>query len=348
MSFAYTITLLQKFQKEVDINLLPQLVLELKKEENNNLIIAKIREKNFQNFSAKNINLKCSELEYQIYLPDGKCMKLSNVLSYYFNNPKTLKNIYFSCIPVSYVIEAENAQEEQKLKENDQLILKSLKENHLDDKKKFKEMIGNLSLIQEKCELQIPKFKLESDQLILLKKSIDGINIIQMSHELHTESDRHNYVTVIISAACAILKDIYVSDEFVIKPPINYSKNKEGIERRVDIVVYYKSLEVLICISEVKKSEEEIEDCLRENTDQMRAFCICNNKKLGRGISTNGETWIFTQYTKSDEELKVSEPYEILKRKGIKKIYAIKDDYLEFFEKLIGFINESLALLKNY
>lgn len=70
-------------------------------------------------------------------------------------------------------------------------------------------------------------------------------------------------------------------------------------------------------------------------------------KKIGRGISTNGDTWIFAQYSKDGENLKVSEPYSILVRKGARKIYAIKIDYQEFFEKHIGFLDESFGILKN-
>lgn len=54
---------------------------------------------------------------------------------------------------------------------------------------------------------------------------------------------------------------------------------KEGVERKVDVAIYYNTMENIICLTEVKTIEQPIEDCVRQNTDQMRAFCVCNNKK---------------------------------------------------------------------
>ncbi len=93
----------------------------------------------------------------------------------------------------------------------------------------------------------------------------------------------------------------------------------------------------MICLTEIKKDFSDMDKCLRQNADQLRAYCLCNNQNIARGISTVGTFWIFTEYDIKGENFIVSEPLEILQEKPFKLI--ILEDLAEaFFGKFIAFL----------
>ena len=108
----YNIILLQKTTKKGENR--TEISFEINKEEYGKLRIWEIRTKIFKLFFSMGINLKYSESEYQLILPNGKFMKLTNVFLDYFknNNPEiqSSKHIYFSCMQGSIVIEVEKAR----------------------------------------------------------------------------------------------------------------------------------------------------------------------------------------------------------------------------------------------
>ena len=143
--------------------------------------------------------------------------------------------------------------------------------------------------------LPIPAaFKFSPEQKQFLDGGIQYWEVFNRRHEFFTESDRQTMITDIISFALSFLDSIYVSNEFVIRPKLVYKKMKEGIERRVDCAIYNKTQTNIICLTEVKKDAMDIKQCLRQNADQLRAFCLCEKKNTMRGISTVGTDWIFT------------------------------------------------------
>jgi len=63
----------------------------------------------------------------------------------------------------------------------------------------------------------------------------------------------------------------------------------------------------------------------------LRAFFLCYKKKIGRGIATTGEKWIFNQYDKSSETFKISGVYEFFKKPfGLAPSFNITDNYKLF------------------
>ena len=297
---------------------------------------------------------------YSIYLEDGTEMEIYEKFDTYFKTNQT-KVLYFSCFKITNMeekkdkIELEEKEKKEKMeleekKEQEETFILDLLRYNIKNPKKFKETVGDLGKIQLDQSLKISKFDLSRNDVDRLMKRIEALNDIQMRHEFQTESDRHFLVTAIISLAIGLIPNVDTHNEFYIKPELENMKSTEGIERRVDCVIYEYTLENVICLLQLKKNEEGLDECLRQNTDQMRAYCICRNKKIGRGICTNAEKWIFTEYTFIGHKLIVSTPYEILSQQPHNlKIYLIKNDnsMVEFFMILIQFIIDSLLKMKN-
>ena len=99
----------------------------------------------------------------------------------------------------------------------------------------------------------------------------------------------------------------------------------------------------IICLNEIK-SDADLNACIRQNADQLRAHCLCKDLKIGRGIATSGTCWIFTQYETNGEKLIVSRFFRILEITN--NILDFKDNFFDFFEILISFLKESLDILK--
>jgi len=93
-----------------------------------------------------------------------------------------------------------------------------------------------------------------------------------------------------------------VTSEFIIKPNFVNLKSKEGIE------IYQEIRSNMIILTEIKKGVSDMEKCLRQNADQLRAYCLCNNQNIARGISIVGTFWIFTEYDIRVAKIMVSEP----------------------------------------
>ena len=155
-----------------------------------------------------------------------------------------------------------------------------------------------------------------------------------------------NYIAVFIpisvdsSADSSQYKKLFLENQFPIKP--NFDCKEPGIERIADYVVFDETFDKIICLSEVKNKDDDIDECLRQNADQLRAYCLCNNKKIGRGMATNGERWIFTEYDKLLEFLRISKVYRIFEKIGVSKFLKFSADEIEFFQSLMGFIYESI------
>ena len=112
------------------------------------------------------------------------------------------------------------------------------------------------------------------------------------------------------------LKNFIISEQFSIEPKFDYKGAK--IERIADLMLYDESFEKIINLNEVKNKDNDFEECISLNADQLRAFCICHYKNIGRGIATTGEKWVFTQYIKSREAFSITKVYEFLKKQFVK------------------------------
>jgi len=342
---------------------LPTTVLKIGPHEKQ-LLVEDIRSQLHTKISQNGEKLK-SVLEYGLYFSDGKRLEEVAFLSAYMDqlNSKYM-NLFFTYVPLEEELKKEIAkqheidkkkifvEEEERKKVETQKehepILNALKLD-LREKFTFQKLIGDLNFIVFHPGLNSPRQKFDKEQVIKLKNYIQFANEIQQTHEFQSESDRHFLITFILNLALKFINGCFMHNEFYIRPPFEVEeKQKKGIERKADCVIYENLISNVICLSEIKKSDEDIDDCIRQNADQLRAYCICNNKSICRGIATTAEKWYFTEYTKKNLEiLVVSKPFVILERKDPRKVYLIKEDCLEFFEVLLGFINESLVLMKN-
>ena len=178
-----------------------------------------------------------------------------------------------------------------------------------------------------------------------MKKRIEFLKDQHECHAFITESDTHSLITGILSIAVKFINGS-ITNEYFIRPRTKYFNiDIKGIERKADCAIFSKSFLNIVCLNEIKKFEVEFEECIRQNADQLRAYCICNNLKIGRGIATNGTIWVFVQYEYQGEKVKISEYYKVL---DIIALKVIIDDgtLLNFFEILISFLKDSLDLFE--
>jgi hypothetical protein len=135
-----------------------------------------------------------------------------------------------------------------------------------------------------------------------------------------------------------------IHNEYFIKPTFKYIEyDAADSERKADCGIYYKCLKQVICVNEIKQDDVDLNECIRQNADQLRAYCLCNNLKIGRGISTSGSCWVFTQYDKDGEKLIMSKLFRIAVLNDV--IIQFSENFLDFFETLISFLKESFDLI---
>ena len=312
---------------------------------------------------------------YNIYLEDGKKLNMEDVFSiYYDKNNKKFPPLYFSSSLSSFeFIENKLKQEEKKLKQEEKkkkqeekieeirvekerdVILNSLKKN-IKDLKTFDQVVSPefLSLINSKPELDIFVYHLNSLQLTKLNEEVKSFKEYLSCQEFYTETDRDDAIAQCIKISLLILRldetnqyqKLKFHHQFSISPHFPYFGS--GFERTADLAVYEESFNKIININGIKNKDDDIEECIRPNADLLRAYCLCYDKKIGRGIATTGEEWIFTQYNKSSETFKISELYEIFEKQfGMARSFIITDNYKKIFETLIGFIVESFKIMNN-
>jgi len=319
--------------------------------------------------------------KYNIYLEDGKNLNLEDKFPIYFDEEKKqFPPLYFSSNSSYEFLENKKLQEQKKRQHEEKIAHDNEKKKVDNEKKKvdnekkkveeeraviiqslqknirdlviYNSLVSpNFLCLMKNPELQVPTYQLNSIQLNKLNEEIKSFKDDLSYTEFFTEHDRDDAIAQCIRISLKILRlgqydKLKFHHQFSIKPHFSYSGS--GIERVADIAVYEESFNKIVNINEIKKEDSDIEDCIRQNADQLRAYCLCYDKKIGRGIATTGENWIFTQYNKSSETFKISKSYEFFKKPFLTApSFNITDNYKAFFEALIGFIEESIGIMNN-
>lgn len=343
-------------RKETPLSYLPTTILKIGMNEKN-LLVEDIRNQLYEKIHQSGEKLK-SKFEYALFFSDGKRLDEIAFLSSLMDQLKLNLKLFFAHIHLEaelknkianqYVIDEEENQKIQKQKQFEP-ILQNLKQD-LRNKFTFQKLIGDLNFIILNPSLNITRYKLEELHKLKLKNYIQVANEIQQTHEFESQSDRHFLITFILNMVLNFMDKCFIHNEYYISPQFEIKeKQRKEIERKADCVIYEKLMNNVICLSEIKKSDDDIADCIRKNADQLRAYCICNNKTICRGIATTAEIWFFTEYSRKNllEIFSVSKPFNLLEKKEPMKIYLIKENCLDFFEFLFGFFKESLGLIKN-
>jgi len=308
--------------------------------------------------------------KYNIYLQDGKHLNLEDKFPIYFDKEKKqFPPLYFSSNSSIEFLEKKKQKQKQqeekiakkkveedkkKVEEERAVILQSLQKN-IRDLLIYNTLVSPEFLwLMKNPELDVPTYQLNSLQQIKLNAQIEIFKEHLSTKEFFTEHDRDDAIAQCVTISLLILRldttkqyeKLKSHHQFSIKPRFSYTG--AGIERVADIAVYEESFNKIVNINEIKKEDSDIEDCIRQNADQLRAYCLCYDKKIGRGIATTGENWIFTQYNKSSETFKISKSYEFFKKPFLTApSFNITDNYKAFFEALIGFIEESIGIMNN-
>ena len=97
----------------------------------------------------------------------------------------------------------------------------------------------------------------------------------------------------------------------------------------------------------MKHSADDLGKGLMQNADQLRSFCLCNNKKTASGIANNGVHWYFTRYEIMEvgqkDKFQVSNCFKVLKpREGSLNYFEMGNDVVKFFGVLRSFIEQNL------
>jgi len=297
--------------------------------------------------------------KYNIYLEDGKQLDMEDNFSIYFDDDnKKFPPLYFSASMSSLeFLEKKLNKDEKKLnleqKIKREAILKSLQIN-IKDLKTFDNVVSpKFQYLLNRPELEVVLYPLNLLQQKRLNEEVSNFKDHLLCKEFFTEPDRDDAIARCITLSLVILRmddtklyeNLKCHHQFSIEPDFPYSGS--GTERIADFAVYEQPGKKIINLNEVKKKDGDLEECIRQNADQLRAFCICFHKKIGRGIATTGEKWIFTQYNKSSETFKISQCYECFKTQFGKSSFQITDNYKVFFEVLLGFIVESVGIMSN-
>lgn len=353
--------------KNIEFSLLPRIGLELSHEEIDQKV-ERIIIKICDLFKEKGIHFKSSPFYYALYSSNGTYLSEIKKFSSYSYDEQILYFSSFKSEDIKFKLEEErfkleceqlklkeeleverlNCKEERKIKTEtckENSVLKLLSVN-IKDSANFNFTIGNLDNIKREKKLEIAKkFSFNEEQKIEMLENIKFLKKMHKNHDFISESDTNVLITNIILIAVNFLEDFYVHNDYNISPIFKYiRKIEKGIDRRVDIAIYYRALFNIICLTEIKRNDSDINECIRQNADQIRAYCICNDCLIGRGIATTGMLWIFTEYEKSGEKFKVSKTFKIMDLVN-EKVTFLETDFFVFFEILISFIMESYEIM---
>lgn len=312
---------------------------------------------------------KCQEPEYKIFLEGGKLLDLLKPLKEQIDIEQNKPDFYLATKEI-HMIEAfeemkarhNNEKNEQK-KVLEQAKIKREKQEKTDmeiallaelskkltDPIIFRRVMGKDVLeIMNSQELKRPKpHNFSEEEFSNIEQMIKLFNQLQKKHSIANEAGTVEQVSFIIESALCFIDTAFVQKEYLIKPFLEFKKYDSGIERKADSVVYKGVLPKIICFSEMKFSEYDLSQGLMQNADQMRAFCLCNEKKKTAGIVSNGVYWYFTKYEIMDlvgqnDKFQVSERFIVLKPVGKMGFFEMGKEALEFFTLLIGFIEENM------
>ena len=247
-------------------------------------------------------------------------------------------------------LELEQAKIEREKQEKTDMEIALLAElsKKLTDPIIFRRVMGKDVLeIMNSQELKRPKpHNFSEKEFSNIEQMIKVFNQLQKKHSIANEAGTMEQVSFIIVSALCFIDTAFVQKEYLIKPFLEFKRYDSGIERKADSVVYKEVLPKIICFSEMKFAEYDLSQGLMQNADQMRAFCLCNEKKKTAGIVSNGVYWYFTKYEIMDlgqnDKFKVSERFIVLKPIGKMGFFEMGEEALEFFTLLIGFIEENM------
>jgi len=329
-TYSFLIKLYESTKDE--LSELPHIVLELELEELNENI-EKILFKAYKKFiDVVHRVLKKDVSEFNLFSLDGNELSLTEKFSAYSKNQK---EFYLSSVGAEDLKLKINQSKEKSLLK---LLLVNIKDNH-----QFSFIIGKLPNLIHSKELHIGQsFKFNENQKADMRNIINYLKFMGRGRGYVTESDTHTVINEILSTA-VVFADAKVHNEYYIKPEFKYIAIDSGVIRRADCGIYYQTPDNIICLTEVKKEDSDINECIRQNADQLRANCFCKDLKIGRGIATSGMRWIFTEYQKDGEKLKISDFFRILEIENMELRFL--DNFLDFFETLISFLKESFTIL---
>ena len=249
-------------------------------------------------------------------------------------------------------IEEEQKTSEEKKRENKEAqtkqeeSIRSILRYSVKDPRNFKSTFGELFLILLNRGLKLPNaLELSPEQKKELQQYANILGIIHSYRYYEVEAEIHIVISDFIATCLSFLKSMksktfFLRDEFLIKPDFIKDYEKDII-RKVDCSIFNGEINILLCLWKIKP--EDRHEGLRQNADQMRAYCISYNKKVCRGIATNGSTWYITQYEHDGERFTVSEPYEFLIFSDIHFKGVVNSE--EFFGILMAYILDSEEFL---
>ena len=227
----------------------------------------------------------------------------------------------------------------QKTKEED-FILNQLKIS-MKVPRTFTSNFGDLKAIMLKEEFPLPnpiqissQGKIELEQFVILLEKIHSYRLYEC------EAEKHIIISDLFATCLLMLKSLtskgfLMHDKFFIKPDFVIG-NEKDVVRKVDCSIFKDDNSIIVFICKIK---EDCYECLRQNADQLRAYCISYKKKVCRGIATNGTTWYFTQFEKMGGKFIVSKSYDFIKFSHIRFRGFVNHE--EFFGLLMGYILES-------
>ena len=300
---------------------------------------------------------KYKETEYKIYLEDQRELDILKPLKDEIDIKKDI-TLYLAISPDNLKQAFRNLEDRKRKKAKKEIeaekknyekallleLSKDLKEELI-----FRSVIGDLEEILNLSKLQIPQpYNFTTKELSELEILIKAFNIMQKNHYIANEAGNHIFASCILGIALNFVKSdqVKIQNEYTIAPMLEFEKYSAGIERRVDCALFKQVLSKIICLTEMKTSLMDLQKCLMQNADQMRAFCLCNDKKKIAGIATNGIKWIFTSYKVMDfgqrDQFLVSKAVEILTDKDFGYYEMMESTYVRFFGSLISFITENM------
>lgn len=285
-------------------------------------IVSDVRDLIFEEFS-KRVQMKNNALKYSLFIyENNEFLELDLLTS--FNSALENKPpiIYFSYlnetelkrgkIQLAKEVKEAKMQLEKEVKETKQLEKEEKEKFILDELKcnistslNFETIIGKkLSDIIYNASLKLPKPKVfVEEEKKKMEELIKVLQIISSKRFLFLEANKHTIICDIMGMALSFFEiPLFLAEEFLIEPNLEYNKKEGGIERKAYCAIIHKNREHPICLCEAKNPN--IEDALLQNADQLRAYCICHEKKIARGIATNGVDWYFTEFLKNGMSLK--------------------------------------------
>ena len=213
----------------------------------------------------------------------------------------------------------------------------------------FRRVIGrDVNEIMACAELQMPPpHNFQELELSELEEMIKLFNRKQRKHYVDCESGTHEQVSDIIEFAINFIDKAHLKKEYTIKPFLEFQTYGSGIERRVDSIVFKEFPNQIICLTGMKHSAEDVGKGIMQNADQLRSFCLCNNKKTASGIASNGVYWYFTKYEIMEvgqkDKFLVSNRFTVLKlREDSLNYFEMGNGAVKFFGVLRSFIEMNI------